>query len=139
MSLTTGHCLCGAVTITARALASEMSACHCSYCARWSGSVQMFLDGQETDLVISGPVRTFNSTPFSERAWCDACGTALWLRNISGDDVGLYELAPGLFDNAAGARLTRVVYSDCGLGGFELAGDLERVTKAEYEKGNAHV
>lgn len=139
MGLTTGQCLCGAVQVTALSLSGEMSACHCSMCTRWSGSVQMFIDAPAAGVKITGPVKTFRSTPFSERAWCDTCGTALWLRNVEGDDTGIYEFSPGLFENAGGARLTRVVYSDCGPGGLELAGDLQRVTKAEYEQENAHV
>jgi hypothetical protein len=99
----------------------------------------MFIDAPEAGVEVTGPVKTYRSTAFSERAWCDTCGTALWLRNVEGDDTGVYEFSPGLFDGMAGARLTRIVYADCAPGGIELAGDLERVTKADYERETDHV
>ena len=139
MGQVTGQCLCGAVQVTAKRLASEMSACHCSNCTTWSGSVQMFIEADDAGVTVTGPVKTYRATPFSERAWCDTCGTALWLRNVEGDDTGFYEFSPGLFDNAGGARLVRVVYSDCAPGGIALAGDLTRVTKADYEARYDHV
>ena len=38
-----------------------------------------------------------------------------------------------------GARLTRVVYADRAVGGIELAGDHERVSRAAYRAGNPHL
>ena len=134
-----GQCLCGAVRVTAERLSAEISACHCALCTRWSGSVQMGMEAPEDVVTVDGPVRTYRSTPFAERAWCDRCGSALWLRNVEGPETGVYEFVPGLFENAGGARLTRVVYADCATGGMELAGDLRRVTKAEYEAQHTHV
>lgn len=128
-----GHCLCGAVTVIAGELKDNLSACHCDMCTRWSGGVQMFIDAPEETVTMSGPIRTYRSSPFAERAWCDVCGSAIYLRNVEGD-VGTIEFSPGLFDKAAGARLTRVVYSDRAPGGAQLGGDdVERVTKAQYE------
>lgn len=129
-----GQCLCGAVTVTADKLSDEMSACHCKMCTRWSGGVQMFIEAPEHGVTITGPVKTYRSSGFAERAWCDVCGSAVYLRNYAGRDVGYFEFSPGLFEDAAGARLTRVVYSDRALGGATLGGEnVVRVTKAEYE------
>ena len=129
-----GHCLCGAVRVRARSMSSDMSACHCEMCTRWSGSVQMGIAAPEGDVEIEGPVKTYRSSSFAERAWCDTCGSALWLRNVEGRDTGYYEFCPGLFENAGGAQLTRVVYADCAAGGIALAGELQRVSKADYEE-----
>lgn len=139
MTVTTGHCLCGAVTVRATDLAREISACHCGMCTRWSGSVQMGIEAPEAGVTVTGPVKTYRSSWFAERAWCDTCGSALWLRNVDGPDTGYYELVPGLFDNAAGARLTRVVYADRAPDGFSLAGDHARVSQAQYEAENPHL
>ena len=135
-----GHCLCGAVSVTADALPEDMSACHCDMCTRWSGGIQMFIEAPEEAVTISGPVKTYRSSPFAERAWCDVCGSSIYLRNVEGDDVGIVELSPGLFENAADARLARIVYSDRAPGGARLGGDeVERVSRAEYEARFAHV
>lgn len=129
-----GHCLCGAVRVRVERLAGTMSACHCSMCRRWSGGIQMGIDAE--GVTVEGPVRTYASSPFAERAWCDTCGSALWLRDVPD---GAHELVPGLFENAGGARLDREVYADRAPEGYALAGDHQKVTAAEYEAGNRHV
>lgn len=134
-----GHCLCGAVRLTVRRMSDQMSACHCEMCRRWSGGIQMGIEAPEADLRVTGPVKTYRSSRLSERAWCDTCGSALWLRDIEGPTTGVYELMPGLFDNAAGARLVREVYADCAPEGYALAGDHPRVSKADYEKTHPFV
>lgn len=134
-----GHCLCGAVTVVARNLSDKISACHCEMCRRWSGSIQMGIEAKEEDATVTGPVKVYRSSSFAERAWCDKCGSALWLRNVAGRDVGYFEFMPGLFENAGDAKLTRVVYADCCPDGFALAGDYERVTKTDYEAQFDHV
>ncbi len=134
-----GHCLCGAVRIRARSLSGEISACHCEMCTRWSGGIQMGIEAPASGVTVSGPVKTYRSSSFAERAWCDTCGSALWLRNVEGEGSDVYEFVPGIFDNAGGARLARIVYADCAPDGFSLAGDVPRFSKADYEKEHAHV
>ena len=136
---TTGNCLCGAVRVTVDAPLSKISACHCDMCRRWSGGIQMGIEVPEDRVTITGPVKTYRSSWFAERAWCADCGSALWFRNIDGPEVGFFEVMPGLFDNAGGARLKREVYSDRCPAGYALAGDIERVTKADYEAQYAYV
>jgi hypothetical protein len=131
-----GHCLCGAVRIEVEHLAGTLSACHCEMCRRWSGSMMMGIDGR--GVTVTGPVRTYASSPFAERAWCGECGSALWIRNTPGKG-DVYELMPGLFENAGGARLNREVYADRAPDGYALAGDHLRVTAAEYEADHPHV
>lgn len=130
-----GACLCGAVRIRVGRLGDTMSACHCGMCRRWSGSIQMGIDARE--VTVEGPVKTWMSSTFAERAWCNVCGSALWLRDVDPGD--LYELVPGLFDNAAGARLVREVYADRAPDGYALAGDIQRVSAADYEASHPHV
>lgn len=130
-----GRCLCGAVRVRATTLSDEISACFCSFCVRWSGSAQMGVDAPADTTEVTGPVKVYRATSFSERAWCDTCGSALWLR----DDGGDYEFVPGLFDNAGGARLTRIVYADRAPDGWNFAGDPQRVTAEEYEKTHPFV
>jgi len=143
MSSVNGACLCGAVQIRASRLPAEISACHCEMCRRWSGGVQMGLEVAEADLSMEGPVARFRSSFMSERLWCATCGSSIGFRNLEGDDAGTIELVPGLFDNAGGAVLTRVVYADCAPEGYDIAGPdtgtVERVSKTQYEARFAHV
>ena len=126
-----GACLCGAVRVRGRRT-SEVSACHCGPCRRWSGTVFAGVDAAEVE--VEGPVRTYRSSGFAERAWCGACGTALWFR-IDGQ---AHELSPGLFEEGAGWPLAREVYADRA-GALALAGDHERVSAADYERDHVHV
>jgi hypothetical protein len=134
-----GQCLCGAVCVTVDAPLGDISACHCEMCRKWSGSIQMGIEMPRGAVTITGPVKTFQSSEFAERGWCEACGSAVWLRDTQGGNAGYFELTPGLFENAGGAALTREVYADCCPQGYALAGDHERVSRAEYEAENLHV
>ena len=134
-----GHCLCSAVTVTVTGPLGDISACHCGACTRWSGSVLMGLEVPAERVRWKGPVRTYASSSFAERAFCETCGSALWFADVEGPNTGGLELSPGLFDGFGGARLTRVVYADCAPTNLTLAGDLDRVSKADYEARNLHV
>ncbi len=90
-------------------------------------------------VTITGPVKTFQSSEFAERGWCETCGSAIWLRDTEGGNAGYIGLAPGLFENAGGASLVREVYADNCPTGYALAGDHARVSRAEYEAENLHV
>lgn len=136
---TKGACLCGAVRITVVAPLNDISACHCEMCRKWSGSIQMGIEVPFDAVTVSGPIKTFQSSVFAERAWCDTCGSAIWFRDTEGRGAGFFEFAPGLFENAGGATLTREVYADRCPSGYSLAGDHERVSRADYEINNPHV
>jgi len=125
----TGHCLCGAVTLTALSHAGSVSACHCSMCRRWTGAAMWVLEAPVESVEVAGPVQRYQSSSFAERAWCVACGTHLWIR----DDDGPFELMPGLFDDARELPLSHEIYVDQAFAGVALAGVHKRVTRAEYE------
>lgn len=135
MSAVDGRCLCGAVRITARDPKPAVSACHCSMCRRWSGSAFMGFVAPADGVTVEGPVKTYASSTFAERAWCDRCGSNLWFRDIGKD----YELSPGLFEVASDFPLTREVYADQAMRACRFAGDHQRVTRAEYEQRNLFV
>ena len=130
-----GHCLCGAVTITVRSHANAASVCHCDMCRHWSGAATWCLEAPEDAVAYAGPVNTYRSSEFAERAWCGACGTHLWIKT-AGEG---YDLMPGLFDGARDMALDREIYADRAFASVALAGDHTRVTRAAYEAANPHV
>lgn len=137
MSVTEGRCLCGATTVAVDDLPGEISACHCALCTRWGGGVQMGIAVPEAWVRLSGPVKRHRSSPIAERAWCDTCGSSVLLQDHGSDVV---ELCPGLFENAGGARLVRVVYADRHPEGFWLEGaHVRRVSRRDYEADNPHL
>ncbi|QPH55771.1 GFA family protein [Pontivivens ytuae] len=125
-----GQCLCGEIRISVRAHADAVSACHCSLCRTWSGTIWMGLEAAPDAVTVEGTPRSYRSSSFAERAFCPTCGTQLWLR----DDDGPYELMPGLFPGSKSIPLTREVYADRTFAWAALAGEHTRVSATEYER-----
>lgn len=123
-----GHCMCGAVTVSVAKLEGQMNACHCEMCRRWTGSAFVALHGTSDDVTFTGPVKTFASSEWATRGWCDTCGSTLFYRM---NHDGAYGLAVGLFDGAAGQSLEIEYFVDRKPAGFGFAGDHDRLTETE--------
>lgn len=130
-----GRCLCGAVRIAAEPTDERLWACHCGLCVGWTGATQFGFDVAPERVTVEGEVAEYRSTPFSTRAWCPACGTALWLR----DDGKEYELSAGLFPATREWPLRAETYVDRAWAAMRLSGDHRRVRRAEYEAERPHV
>ncbi|NVD26997.1 GFA family protein [Parasphingorhabdus flavimaris] len=128
-----GHCLCGAVTITAKNAASHVDACHCRMCRRWGGGPFVEIDCG-TDVLIKGADRisVYHSSEWAERAFCADCGSHLFYRL---KDSGEHMVCAGLFDDAtdkdASLSLRRQVFIDEKPSYYSFAGDSEMLTGAE--------
>ena len=81
-SAITGHCLCGAVTIT---VAGEhdprVGACHCRMCQRWTGGLFLCFTAHACAVSVTGEVTRYRSSSFAERAFCPRCGSHLWFND----------------------------------------------------------
>lgn len=127
-----GSCLCGAVVVLARPMRPELHACHCEMCRKWTGSALVETDVAPEALAVTGPVKTYVSSDWAERAWCDHCGSTLWFKlTLPGREH--FAVSAGLFDNAAGFPLTKEIYVDRKPDGYAFAGDHLRQTKQEFE------
>ncbi|MDU8910148.1 GFA family protein [Aestuariicoccus sp. MJ-SS9] len=125
----TGHCLCGAVTVTATANAvPRLRACHCDMCRRHTSGAFFSI---EADVVqIDGPARSFRSSDWAERGFCGTCGSTLWYGTVAD---GVRNLSAGLFDNAGGGEMKIEFFADRCPHGYALAGDHRRLSSAETE------
>lgn len=123
-----GQCLCGAVTVSARVENPTLVACHCDMCRRQAGGVSLALMTLPNTIRVAGPIKTYKSSDWAERAFCDTCGSRLWYGTLHD---GARYLSAGLFDNAAGAPLATEYFSDNCPKGYALAGDHERLTAQE--------
>lgn len=76
-----GKCLCGAVNIHAKAMSTNVGACHCNMCRKWTGGPFMAVDCKD-QVTIEGQenVSTFASSEWAERTFCSKCGTHLFYR-----------------------------------------------------------
>lgn len=133
-----GQCLCGAVTIRVTHHESEVSACHCRRCLRWTGGPFVGFEARPEAVTVTGDVAVYQSTAFSERAFCPQCGSHLWLRDTTPDGQP-YEFLPGLFPEADVFPLVREVYADQAPRWARFAGTHPRVTATQYEATNKFV
>lgn len=134
----TGHCLCGAVTITVGGHDPRVGACHCRMCQRWSGGVFLCFEVPADQLTVTGPVVRHASSAIAERAFCSQCGSHLWMRDTV-DEAANYDVMPGLFDAAQDWPLRSEIYTDQAFASVQLGGDHRRDTAAEYETKHRHV
>jgi hypothetical protein len=139
MTPLSGHCLCGAVTVTVTgAHDPRPGACHCRMCQRWSGGLFLCFNADAAGVAVTGPVTRHASSAFAERAFCAVCGSHIWMRDTS-DGGTTYELMPGLFDAARDWPLRSEIYTDRAMAAVRLQGEHRRATRAEYEMKNHFV
>ncbi|WP_116082685.1 GFA family protein [Tropicimonas sp. IMCC34011] len=84
MSGLTGRCNCGEVSYRVTGPFSPIVACHCTECRRASGHFVAATSAVETDLVIEGVPRWYESTPGTVRGFCPTCGAGLFWRQTPG-------------------------------------------------------
>ena len=127
--MTTGRCLCGAVTFAAERVEAEHHGCHCGMCRRWSGGTAFFA-AQCAGVTFAGhdQLGRYASSQWAERGFCKQCGTTLFyfLRPTQ-----TYFMSVGAFDDPTPFRLVREIFIDRKPGGYAFAGDHERWTEAE--------
>ena len=130
-----GACLCGTVRFVARGVPEKFAACHCEMCRRWTGSALLDLDVPVENVEWSGEehIRTFQSSDWAERAWCDRCGSNLWFRMTQDNEwSGSYGIPLGLFDDASGFEMSTEIFIDQKPDSFAYAGTGRTVlTRAE--------
>ena len=134
-----GRCLCGAVTLTVDGgYVAAVGACHCGMCQRSTGALFASFEADADALHVAGDVTRYPSTHFSERVFCPACGSHLWLRDTDRADAP-FDLMPGLFPDAAGFPLISEIYIDRRTAYLPLSGNHPQRTRAAYEAQHNHV
>ncbi|WP_299737426.1 GFA family protein [uncultured Roseobacter sp.] len=128
-----GRCLCGAVKIEIDGnYVAAIGACHCVMCQRWNGMLFGSFVAETKAVAVTGPVRSYASSSFSERGFCETCGSSVWLRSTDPDEPEI-ELFPGLFKEAADFVLLSEIYTDLAPNYACLRGDHRRKTRAEVQ------
>jgi hypothetical protein len=104
-----GSCLCGGVRYEVRGALADISACHCSQCARTTGHHLASTSCANEDLVLtaSRTLRWYRSSDEAERGFCSACGGNLFWRAF---DEERTSISAGTLDRPTGLKLTRHIY-----------------------------
>ncbi len=131
---TTGGCLCGAVRYRLATPPTEIGACHCGMCRKFSGGIELGLEIAPGGIVweADAALRTYRSSDWAERGFCGVCGSSLfWRLTAEGPMQGLLSLSAGSLDSLDGLTLRHEVYIDAKPDGYAFAGDHKRMTEAE--------
>jgi hypothetical protein len=106
----TGRCLCGAVSVTAQSLATDVGACHCNMCRNWGGGPFMTLECAG-DIAFTGGehIAVYDSSDWAQRGFCSRCGTHLFYKLKPANQ---YMLPAGLFDRDTSVRFDHQIFID---------------------------
>lgn len=103
-----GHCLCGAVTFTAKLTSHDVAVCHCGMCRRWTGGPLMFVEAEGAPMFDGrDAIGIYRSSELGERGFCKRCGSILFWK-VAGEDR--YTFAAGALDDASTLVLTKEIF-----------------------------
>ncbi len=135
----TGSCLCGAVSFTSSSMSKVVGACHCSLCRIWGGGPFMEVECGP-DVVFEGRehIAIFQSSAWAERAFCNRCGTHLYMKIKTLNKLGLpegYGIPAGLIDKQEALSFDLQVFIDQKPAYYCFSNATRTLTSSEiYEK-----
>lgn len=127
----TGTCLCGKVSIEVKDFHSEVGACHCSMCRKWSSGPLMTVEGGTSEnITIKNEhlVTKYKSSEWAERGLCSCCGSNLFYHLLAMDT---YNIPIGLFEDKEGTELSLEVYYDQKPNYYSFKNDTKKLTEAD--------
>lgn len=127
----TGKCLCGAVSFTAKDVSSEVSACHCGMCLRWSGGPLISAMTKTIEWHSDETLGVVTSSAWAERGFCSKCGSGLFYRMTSGKYQGNTSILLGALDDRSGFAFTKEWFIDNKPEAYAFAGERSCLTEAQ--------
>ncbi len=103
----TGGCLCSAVRFDVNGPLRPVVACHCVQCRKTSGHYVAATSAAREDLVITGEVTWFASSPRARRGFCGVCGSSLFWEEVGGSRVSIHA---GTLDGPTGLALAGHIF-----------------------------
>lgn len=124
-----GQCLCGAVSVTAKAMPTAVGACHCSMCRKWGGGPLLVVNcGDQVEFSGAEHIKIYASSEWAERGFCTACGTHMFYRLKQNN---MHFVPVGLFDDDAGLHFDHQVFIDEKPAYYTFGNDTKEMTGAE--------
>ncbi|TNE45670.1 MAG: GFA family protein [Sphingomonadales bacterium] len=125
----TGKCLCGSVTVTAKAVKPHLEACHCEMCRRWGGIAYVAVQSDDSaEFTGEVHITRYASSDWAERGFCNKCGSNLFYRFTP---TGSYSFLAGLFDDLGDMTLREEIFVDEQPEYYSFAQETVRKTGAE--------
>ena len=107
---TSSKCLCGAVELEIELSNTEIAACHCSMCRKWSGGPMLAIDsGELKNISNESLVSRYPSSEWAERGFCSQCGTHLFYFLKPANQ---YHFPIGLLDTDSNFNMTHQIFID---------------------------
>lgn len=103
-----GSCLCGAVAFEVRGTPEGLSVCHCGQCRKQSGHLWASAHVPDADLVVTGDVTWFQSSPEARRGFCPTCGSFLFWKHAKDAHTSF---ALGALEAPTGLALRRHIFT----------------------------
>jgi len=125
-----GGCYCGKVRYRTTPVSNEVTECHCSQCRKQSGHRYAAVDARGGDVQIEGAenITWFRASNQAERGFCARCGSHLFWRSLSNDDMGI--LAASI-DEPSGVHLARHIFVEDKGDYYEITDGLPQFTGAD--------
>lgn len=124
-----GHCLCGAVSVTITPARPHLEACHCAMCRRWCGSAYLAVQSDaHPQFEGEKHITRYASSDWAERGFCSKCGSNLFYRFVP---TGSYSFLAGLFDDVGDRTLAEEIFVDEQPGYYSFAQETVRKTGPE--------
>jgi hypothetical protein len=102
----TGGCLCGGVRFEVDEPPISASYCHCTRCQRRTGTAASanvrLVPGSLRVVAGADLVRTYDPVDGALKAFCSACGSALWSQHPENPDIRAVRMSA--FDEDPGVR-----------------------------------
>lgn len=130
----TGGCLCGAARYRLAETPRQFGACHCKMCRKFSGGVELGLQLPAEAVIweANATVKTYASSEWAERGFCEICGSSLfWRLTAPGPMHGMYALAVGSLDSFEGLEFSAEVYIDAKPACYAFEGERKTMTEAD--------
>lgn len=126
---TNTKCLCGSVELEVELSSSEIAACHCSMCRKWSGGPMLAIDSGELKSISNESLVTrYQSSEWAERGFCSKCGTHLFYFLKSANQ---YHFPIGLLDSGSGYTLSHQIFIDEKPEYYSFSNKTQNMTGAE--------
>ena len=102
-----GSCNCGGISFECRGEIASVSMCHCGQCRKQSGGIWSSAVIEEADILITGDLRWYVSSPIAKRGFCPTCGAFLFWKH---KDETTISFALGAIDGPTGLKLQKHIF-----------------------------
>lgn len=122
-------CLCGEIELEVELSNTEIAACHCSMCRKWSGGPMLVIDsGELKNISNESLVTRYQSSEWAERGFCSKCGTHLFYFLKPANQ---YHFPIGLLDGGSKYKFSHQIFIDEKPEYYSFSNETQNMTGAE--------